>query len=241
MADDLARVRLAHSRARSALRTRLVRRILDLWGGLGSWNRADVPRFAPPAARLVRAGQIQEGRLALDYMDRVSRLRTGRPSPTVPVDRVPGRRGGVELGDVYARPFVWTWTEMADDTPLAEAVDLAAYRLERSVEADLQIAHRNTADAVMEADRRVIGYRRVLSDKPNHCDLCVLAATNTYRKSDLMPIHPACGCTVEPIYSSADEDAELDRRVAEAYERAAKDVKLRVIDHGEYGPYLQAA
>ncbi|WP_343955657.1 hypothetical protein, partial [Nonomuraea longicatena] len=79
------------------------------------------------------------------------------------------------------------------------------------------------------------------SDKPNHCDLCVIAATNTYRKRDLMPIHPACGCSVEPIYSTDDEDAELDRRVAEAYKRAAKDVQLRVIDHGEYGPYLQAA
>ncbi|WP_344580459.1 hypothetical protein [Nonomuraea roseoviolacea] len=130
---------------------------------------------------------------------------------------------------------------MSNDKPLADAVDLAAYRLERSVESDLQIASRNTSDAVMEADRRVTGYRRVLSDKPNHCDLCVIAATNTYRKRDLMPIHPACSCTVEPIYSTDDEDAELDRRIAEAYERAIKQTKVAVLDHGEYGPYLQAA
>jgi hypothetical protein len=231
----------AHTRAQARLRQTLVQRILNLWHGLGSWDRVDIPKFAPRAARLVRAGQLQEGRLMLGYLDRVSRAKTGRKSPTVNVDKVPGRANGADLEDVYTRPFVWTWTDMSNDKPLADAVDMAAYRLERSVQTDLQLAARNTAHAVMDADRRVIGYKRVLSDKPNHCPLCVVASTNKYRKKDLLPIHPACGCTVEPIYLDGSQtEASIDRRVEEALKRA-KDQKIVVLDHGEYGPYLQAA
>ncbi|MEQ4716080.1 hypothetical protein [Nonomuraea sp. B19D2] len=131
---------------------------------------------------------------------------------------------------------------MSNDKPLADAVDLTAYRLQRAVETDLELTGRNTANAVMEADRRVIGYKRVLSDKPNHCDLCVIASTNTYRRGDLLPIHPACGCTVEPIYlDGSQEEASLDRRIEEAYRQAAERTQIAVLDHGEYGPYLQAA
>lgn len=237
--DDLRR---AHSRTRAQLRRTLVQRILALWRGLGSWDRSDIPRFAPPVARLVRAGQLQEARLTVGYMDRVSRLRTGRPSPTIPIERVPGRRGGVTLHEVYTRPFVWVWTDLKEDQSLGDAVERAAHRVERSVETDLQLASRNAADAVIQADRRIIGYKRVLSDRPHHCDLCIVAATNTYKRGDLLPIHPACSCTVEPIYrtDSAAERA-IDRRVEEAYRRAARNTSIAVLDHGEYGPYLQAA
>jgi hypothetical protein len=155
---------------------------------------------------------------------------------------VPGRANGADLQDVYTRPFVWTWSELGDDKPLADAVDMAAYRLQRSVETDLELTGRNTAAAVMEADRRVTGYKRVLSDKPNHCDLCVIAATNTYKRGDLLPIHPACGCSVEPIYADGDQtEAELDARIEAAYRQAAERTQIAVLDHGEYGPYLQAA
>jgi hypothetical protein len=160
----------------------------------------------------------------------------------VRLDRVPGRANGIDLQDVYTRPFVWTWTEMGQGKPAADAVDMAAYRLQRSVETDLELVGRNTAHTVIEADRRVIGYKRVLSDKPNHCDLCVLASTNTYRRGELLPIHPACGCTVEPLYlDGSNAEASIDRRIEEAYERAARNTRIAVSDHGEYGPYLQAA
>lgn len=239
--DDLRR---AYSRTRVYTRQSLVNRIVALWRGLGSWDRTDIDRFAPPAARLVRAGQLQEARLTLGYLDRVSRLRTGRPSPTVPIERIPGRQNRKPLQDVYTRPFVWTWTEMVEDDELdqAEAADRVVQRIERSVETDLQLVSRNTADAVIRADERIIGYRRVLSEKPNHCDLCIIASTNTYRRGDLLPIHPACSCTVEPIYGARrDIEAEIDRKLDEAYARAAERTTAVVLDHGEYGPYLQAA
>lgn len=241
--DDLRR---AYSRTRATTRQTLVSRIVGLWRGLGSWNRSDIDRFAPPAARLVRAGQLQEARLALGYLDRVSRLRTGRPSPTVRLDQIPGRSNRVPLQDVYTRPFVWTWTEMAEDDDLdqADAAERAVQRLERSIEVDLQTVSRNTADAVIEEDDRITGYRRVLSDKSNHCDLCVIASTHRYNRGDLLPIHPACACTVEPIYESEDiddEESEIDRQLEEAYARAAERTTVVVLDHGEYGPYLQAA
>lgn len=244
LAEDLALARRAQSRARLTLRSNLVRTVLAMWRGLGRWDRADIPRFAPPVARLVRAGQLQEARLTLGYLDRVSRLQTGRPTPTVRTDRVPGRANGADLQDVYTRPFVWTWTDMAEDSDVSqeEAAANAVQRIQRSVETDLELTGRNTAAAVIEADRRVTGFKRVLSDKPNHCDLCVIAATNTYKRGDLLPIHPACGCTVEPIYADSEEgELELDSRIEAAYRRAAERTQIAVLDHGEYGPYLQAA
>ncbi|WP_436759423.1 hypothetical protein [Streptosporangium sp. V21-05] len=174
-------------------------------------------------------------------MREVSLLRTGQPAPVIDLSAIRGRVNDVPLEDVYTRPFHRVWTDLAEGKPYPVAVEAVADKLSRAVEADLQLASRSAAQAVIEADERIIGYKRVLSDRPNHCPLCVVAATNTYKREDLMPIHPGCGCSVNPVYADGDDSDSLDDAVSNAYKRALEAGTITVVDHGEYGPYLQAA
>ncbi|GAA0835632.1 hypothetical protein GCM10009525_41730 [Streptosporangium amethystogenes subsp. fukuiense] len=176
-----------------------------------------------------------------DYLNKASRIATGSGTAPVRLEDIPGRGNGVELEEVYTRPFHRLWTDLSDGKPIGQAVSLEAHRLGKSVAADLQLASRNTAHTVMQADDSIVGYKRTLSDRNNHCALCVVAATNTYSREDLLPIHPSCGCSVEPIYRSSDDSSFIDDEVSNAYKRALAKGTIAVTDHGEYGPYLQAA
>ncbi|WP_162795869.1 hypothetical protein [Nonomuraea lactucae] len=197
--------------------------------------------FVDQLVPLVREGQAQEVSLAVAMLRELSLLLTGAPTPDVDLSGLEGRQGGVSLDEVYARPFVWLWTDLKHGKSFEVALDNAADRLGKSVEADLQLASRNAANAVIDADRRVIGFKRVLSERPNHCPLCVVASTNRYRKGGLLPIHPGCGCGVEPVYAEGDWDDDLNRQVAHAYAEAIRNQQIAVLDHGEYGPYLVAS
>ncbi|WP_433253201.1 hypothetical protein ACQPYK_09405 [Streptosporangium sp. CA-135522] len=159
----------------------------------------------------------------------------------IDLSRIRGRVNDVPLEDVYTRPFHRLWTDLSKGKRYNDAVQAEASRLAKSIETDLQLASRSAAQAAMEADERIVGYKRVLSDKPNHCPLCVVAATNTYSRGDLMPIHPACGCSVDPVYEGSNGSHFLDDEVSNAYKRALEAGSIAVSDHGEYGPYLQAA
>lgn len=109
------------------------------------------------------------------------------------------------------------------------------------------------------AVRVVTGYRRVLSNRPNHCALCILASTQRYKRADLMPIHPQCSCTVLPVFDiepRSDQrvlDPELAQQIhntirsdlGEKYVNAnARDAAAQYRDivvtnyHGEIGPVL---
>jgi hypothetical protein len=107
--------------------------------------------------------------------------------------------------------------------------------------------------------RVIAGYRRVLSNRPNHCALCVLASTQRYKSKDLMPIHPGCGCTVLPVFDIEPRsdnrvlDPELAQQIHNVIRRdlGAKYVNANARDaaaeyrdivvtnqHGELGPVL---
>ncbi|MEU4579970.1 hypothetical protein [Nonomuraea sp. NPDC023979] len=242
---SLAELRRDYSSQRLSLRAGLVQAARLIWAGLRhsstAYDRASVPGFVDQLVPLVHEGQAQEVSLTVAMLRELSLLRTGVPTPDVDLSKLEGRQGGVSLDDVYARPFVWLWTDLKNGKPFEDALDDAADRLGKSIEADLQLASRNAADAVIDADRRTIGFKRVLSDRPNHCPLCVVASTNHYRKGDLLPIHPGCGCGVEPVYADADWDDTLNRQVADAYADAIRNQEIAVTEHGEYGPYLIAA
>ncbi|MEV0823844.1 hypothetical protein [Nonomuraea rubra] len=241
----LAQLRRDYSGQRLSLRAGLVQAARLVWEALRhsptAYDRASVPGFVGQLVPLVREGQGQEVALTVAMLRELSLLRTGVPTPDVDLSRLEGRQGGVSLDEVYARPFVWLWTDLKNGKPFEVALDDAADRLGKSIEADLQLASRNAADAVIDADRRVIGFKRVLSERPTHCPLCAVASTNHYRRGDLLPIHPGCGCGVEPVYESGDWDDDLNRQVADAYAEAIRNQQVAVLDHGEYGPYLVAA
>jgi len=178
---------------------------------------------------------------------------------------------------------------------MREALDAGRRRAESIAQTDLQLAHTHTARSYLDearartARRReawkalpprerrntprpttgsagtVVGYRRVLSNRPNHCALCVLASTQRYHRENLMPIHPGCGCTVAPVFSTDDRSDQLvlDPSLAQEVDniirrdlgedyldrnrskskggRSGPDLYKDIVvtnDHGELGPVL---
>ena len=111
----------------------------------------------------------------------------------------------------------------------------ATARATGMVRTDLQLAKTHAVAYVTENADHVRGYWRVPDG--GACDLCLLAAEQTYSRGDLMPIHERCGCDVEPIFGS-------DAQRAASPEPAAPqdpDLELAVEDHGELGPVLTVA
>ncbi len=100
-------------------------------------------------------------------------------------------RHGDFLEDVYGR------NHRADASTFAE-------RMAREVNTDITLADRSATFVHTEGDSRITGYRRTLSAGKN-CALCVAAATRTYHKGDLQPIHSHCACGTQPIYGPAGE------------------------------------
>lgn len=94
-------------------------------------------------------------------------------------------RRGDFLEDVYGRNHRATQGSFAE-------------RMAREVNTDITLADRGASFVHTEGDTRITGYRRVASGTA--CGLCVVAATRHYHKSDLRPLHHACGCTTAPIY-----------------------------------------
>jgi hypothetical protein len=112
------------------------------------------------------------------------------------------------------------------------------------------MASRNSAHDRIKGDARVVGYRRVLSPGEN-CALCAIAATQRYRREDLMPIHSGCRCDVAPIYGTHDPGqviAEeqynaltslIDEKFGEdGWDKNRPNRLIRVNMHGEHGPTL---
>lgn len=128
------------------------------------------------------------------------------------------RERPVDPQDYYQRPIREVKWRLAQGKSLGEALDAGRRRAESIVLTDLQLAHTHTAREYIRRAAQappgprgtIVGFRRVLSNRPNHCALCILASTQRYHREDLLPIHP--GCVVEGTRVSADDVAVATRR-----------------------------
>lgn len=183
---------------------------------------------------------------------------------TVPPEAVVGAAAlrGIDEDEMYARVLKSIAKALDRGRTVEQALDEGRRRFDSLVRTNLQLAKTHTAQAFLSrADENprndVVGFRRTLSNNPNHCALCVLASTQRYRTGDLQPMHPGCGCGVAPIKGTADPgqvlDPELVRRVHDIVERDLgrkyvdpggrlgdahyRDIVI-VNEHGELGPVL---
>lgn len=124
-------------------------------------------------------------------------------------------RNGTLLESVYSRPAVVA----------REAPTRALSFVEGLIRTDMQLASTAASRAFTFAERRVLGYRRVVNPVAETCGLCVVASTRVYGKAELMPIHIHCGCSVAPIYGETPlEGSTVDNdRLQAVYERSLGD------------------
>lgn len=234
------------------VRQRVERFVRTYWAGMGSWRTADIEAFIRAVVPVVESGQLRIAALTDAYLAALAAEVTGIGAPSgALVSGVQSVRG-VPPAEVYTRPGVSVWTELASGKALDVATDAGLTRALHLVRTDLQLAKTHTARAAMSQDTRISGYRRTLTGQED-CGLCLVASTQRYHKEDLLPIHPGCDCGVEPVFGSDDpgqiiDPETLDETHAAIAERFGIDDPgarlpdyrkvLLVREHGEIGPVL---
>lgn len=241
---------------RRALSDRVKTALTRRFSTLGSWRSAG--GFVAQAVPVVQGAQRQLAALTAVYIaEQASAVaRRALPAPGIPAGAAINLRRGVDVRDVYQRPFTTVYTALADQVPLPRAVELGTVRLAEITEMDLQSTYAHASRAAMDElppDARPTAWRRVLIG-PENCALCVLASTQRYRVEDLNPIHPACNCEVRALYGDQSElvlDAELLEQLHGAVENLtgesdrggrAPDYRELLVsataEHGELGALL---
>lgn len=201
----------SHSAQNQSLLASLLSGVGSAWQAFLASPRGagDVEAYLGKVVPLAQGSQHVAASMTDSYLSRAVGEMTGTPAR-------PGASGfdtraatteatrGLAPEVVYRRPITQFYVERAKGKPDAQAGADALRRASDIAATDAQLARTHTAQHLLARDGRVVGYRRVLSTKPNHCGLCIVASTQRYHRSDLMPIHPGCGCTVAPIIGSQD-------------------------------------
>lgn len=258
-AATAAAITAAYAAQTASVRTRFLAVLGASWLGLGAWRTADMRRFLSTALPMVAGAQRLMGSLTDAYLSRVVGALTDSTSLPIglPTSLVTGEAlRGVPPTEVYQRPFVATWTALSNGQSLDAAVRQGGERLRSIASTDLQLAKTHSASAAMQRMPRVTGYRRVPA--ATACALCLIASTQRYHKADLLPIHPGCGCDVEPLVGNEPEGQVIDRDLLNRIHNAVRqkfgtqnfsageigDTGLMYRDliiahhHGELGPVL---
>lgn len=219
---------VARTRAAVALQ------LTTLWNGLPDYRDADVDSFVRVAVPKIQAGQIHTARLTAAYMG----------GPVLSRDLIVASRK-VSQRDEYRRPANSLYTALSRGSSFSDAIAAGKTRLESLVVTDMQLALVTQAQHSLTANR-ITHYRRVLTGSEN-CSLCLIASTNVYSTSDLMPIHGSCDCTVEAIFDPAlyvppsidPADVLLSGlREKDLRDGASAQSLVAVHEHGELGPVL---
>lgn len=217
-----------------------------LWQSLPGYSDSDLDWLVKQLTPRVRAGQIQIATLtAADIAQRLG------VKPQI-VDRgAMANVRDVPDGTLYGRPIVTVRTELSRGATVATAMAAGHTRMSSLITTGLQMAKVRQADTSLQA-AGATAYRRVLNGGKN-CALCTIASTQRYHVGNLLPIHPGCDCSVDPIESNTElpqviepdllEDAHA--RIGEitgAADRGGRNPDYRklllVREHGEIGPVL---
>lgn len=257
---DVVRVVATYNDTVKAVRARVLAFVAATWTGLESYRDPDIARFVAAVVPVVEGGQRRVAALTDAYLATVARtvLGTSKPVGVGPTNVSIENLRGVPATEVYTRPAITAWMALRDGKPLDHAVSEGLERAKDITASDLQLAKTHTIQRNLAADKRVAGYRRVLTGAHN-CGLCIVASTQRYHKGDLLPIHPGCDCGVLPIYGNRDPGQIIDpdglegvhAAIQERFgvsDRGGRDIGLKdnfpdyskvlVREHGELGPLL---
>lgn len=226
------------------LRGRVVGRVVGAFGP-DAISDAGVADFTRSAVPVVTAGMRQTAALTDAYLTRELAAGFGERIVGDKVIDVSQGLRGVPMPEVYARPTNTVRYLLSEGKSLPDAVAAGEERLTKMVQADLQIAKTNQAQATLRRST-IDGYERVLEGERS-CVKCILASTRFYHKAELMPIHPGCDCSVRPARKPKGSKVVLN---AERYDQIKDLIRkeriededyskiLVVHEHGELGPIL---
>lgn len=214
--------------ARQQLADRVAIIVRALWSRLDNpYDAALAAQFVTQVVRAVKAGQIQTSALTEAYLTQSVAVMTGDVLPL-----------GIKH-DIYPRPVtpesvyersLMSWRYLVSiGKDVAEAKAEAGERLLLTADTDLTLSMRDASNQFMNR-HSIDRYFRVTRGE-NTCDLCYLASTRTYFKSDLLPIHNRCRCAVVPDVSNI-SIAEINGTKSDVTQQYVTH------NHGELGPVL---
>lgn len=239
----------AEQRQAALIRERVLRYLAAVWSASTSFRDVDVDRIVAAVVPRVHAGMLQVATLT-DAAIGQAAVRAG-VTWTSGVDRTVVDYRGTPAAEVYRRPAVQLYSELAAGAAFDVARQHALERLLTIAKTDIQQA-RNRQAATSLSHSGFVGYRRTLTGAEN-CALCVIASTQRYTVGDLMPIHPGCDCGVAGFKARSDPGQVLDPELLEeahqlveqkfgVSDRGAREPDYRdfitVNEHGELGPTL---
>lgn len=243
----------AYANSRELLTQNTIDSILKGMQSVDPYNDNDIIDFAKSAADVVRFSQGNMGILTEAFLRNVMTIQGVLPPVNQLVSLASDLRQGVELYQAYMRPFNQYRYIMSKYDDITQASSAMVQRAESLVDTDLNLASRQSVKDTLESTKQVTGYRRIVHpelSRGGSCGLCVIAADRTYNKSELMPIHDRCKCTVLPITKKSDPGLQLNAEQLQAFYDAAggstegadlKRVRAKTSFHGEIGPVLRDA
>lgn len=257
--EDLDALSTAYGDASWEIRQDLDNYGRRLWQSMGRDRRdEDIERFIDGLLPRIIGGQEQLSELTLGYLQACADV-MGVDAPSLgAVDYEWIRSGvrGVPPETVYERPAHTMRQALAEGKSFDQAVAAGELRLLQIIGGDCQITRTGTANRGMRqwSENTEGGpqfYRRTLTGREN-CALCVVASTQHYRVSKVMPIHPGCDCGFEPIPPGMGLERVIDPGVLEAAHKIVEERTgeanrsasgyrdlLLTVNHDEYGPLIE--
>jgi|SRR5690606_28071238 len=242
----------AYKQAVAAIRTQVREVARRLFLANGSWRDADLEQFVERFVPLMLAAETRIALLTSRDIERelTELFGTARPISIDTAAVTGSALRNADPNEVYARAYHEVWYRLAEGDELNLAVRKATERLDKMVLSDLQLAKTHTYREALQQDGRAPAFERVLTGAEN-CSLCVVASTQRYHRSNLLPIHPGCDCDVRPLAVDTGEQIinhdrlnEVEAQLFEDFGETPSSEKnllrnIMVRDHPEIGPYLQ--
>lgn len=240
----------SYANSKEALTQSAVDSIFRGMADVNAFDDIEVKAFAEGAADVIRAVQGNASILTEAYIRNILTIQKILPPVLRVAELTNDLREGIELYQAYMRPFDEFRYLLSKGKPEADAKASMLRRAESLVDTDVNLATRKATQKTLESTPKVTGYRRIIHPEMSRggsCGLCVVAADRVYYKSELMPIHDRCKCTVLPVTDKSDPGESLNAdQIGEYYRQAggtegAKLKRVRVSQHGEIGPVLRDA
>lgn len=220
---DAYRVRLLRAREQTA------RSLTLSWQPDWSDLDASFRRWLPQGVAFVEAGQVEAVRLSGTYLSAFVSAETGKRMTARTLGLAPyvGRtRDGRPIALALAAALVTIKLGILQRHTRTEVLSAGLARVIRDGRSEVMEAGRASLTDAMEADARIIGWRRVTSGRP--CGACLADATGAvHPTSDLPRVHSHCRCTAEPVVGDV-PDRHTRRTGPEMFDAMSSDEQDRL-------------
>lgn len=249
---DLIRIVRAYQGVSLDVRNRIETFVTRRWQSLPDYRDNDIRRLMRAVVPVVEGGQKRLSSLTDAYLLNVARANGVKKSKSGKLITSVKDVRGIPGDEVYLRPGKAVYASLYRGNSFDDAKKAGLARLVSLAMTDLQLAKTHTTRNFGMSNDGVVGYERVI-DGVRDCALCIVASTQRYHKEDLLPIHPGCGCDVQPLYGEFDPGQVIhEDRLDSIHDRiqeelgvsdsAARSPDYRKIiavqEHGEIGPLL---